>query len=999
MSYIYKKQIPYLFMRRKTVLTSFLIGCVLLIVLFNPVSVGLQSWFSDFNDRVGDLFGSKDSGGFTGKLVEQLYSSKGSAANGDYGECPPTEFYFCCSSHHENYLCNLEDDENLDVGLYKEIEYWKLEDGECVSDYRDDNVLVMSCADEDECTIDDCACGGSDGADCNPDDQPCTHTEITENINDDGCCSEGVFANEDNDCSGCRDSNDCPGDLECVDEICVCDENSDCPDDPEDSCAIPKCNIDSGVCGFDAIETCQDNDDCCPDNCDAIPGSENYDNDCCDWIEDVSCACTYTLKSEESKGVISIVIDFVSGLFGLGDEDKNSAKVTGEVCYITTDYVANPSGCTPEEEKPDDSLARCRNKKCYQTSCSDDDCSYTLISEGEEHKPPIGFRGNREFFCYDEYGCSESVETPVCTCGGDGVCYSECTDDSQCRFECDEDKGVCVGCRYNYGYNHGRDECTAEKPYCNWEEYGPYVDEYPGGYPPGLCPVSDSTCTPASEDPDAHAECVECRSDMGVIQQGDVDCRSSGYSCSVCNDNKCESDTFGHTTNGVACIFNKASKLNIKYNIDIFNLGDLAKASMGICFYGQCVSTDVCTIDSDCGDPVPFGKHFCSGDKIVQNYRVRYCDNPFCMMEPDGDEVIVEDCSDNDVYNVCISGVCKDCKFTSDCSAGKICSLDNECVIAECGPNNPSGTCPPKLSCISGECVECGNDDDCPVDGGDQSKDKCFEGICGVCTDNSDCPPGRAVCDSGKCGECRIGYDDEDCLEDMVCLFNPEFGSNDCVFCGVDDDCTSGCEKCVNNFCDPDCYVPTKPFCTTKGTETESDDECVECDETDISECGEEDYACNEEYECIQCNEKADCPNYPITPFGSVGDVHRDCFECNNEECELPLGKKCDDGVCKEGFCYLCISEENNEDGTNPQCIDGPTDNENNYCLDGKCQECIEDEHCQIQIFDGELRPYCFVNRGFSTVCNECRTSVDCPTGEECFAHGISHHTFCRPIQ
>ncbi len=189
-----------------------------------------------------------------------------------------------------------------------------------------------------------------------------------------------------------------------------------------------------------------------------------------------------------------------------------------------------------------------------------------------------------------------------------------------------------------------------------------------------------------------------------------------------------------------------------------------------------------------------------------------------------------------------------------------------------------SETCPDGEVCRSGFCAdapECDLLTDCG------EGENCLESVCAwdpdVCLSDNDCDE-NLICDVGECREgCRNDNqcgDTELCTSDLVCERKP------CTELACDEgyDCIEDTGLCQLRPCNGGCDEPLQ--CR------ESDDQCVECFETD--ECGTS-QTCTEDGFCLEDS----C------------EVHEQCEEgtfCINEFCEAP--PECEDDEFEDNDEY-----------------------------------------------------------------------------------------------
>lgn len=345
-----------------------------------------------------------------------------------------------------------------------------------------------------------------------------------------------------------------------------------------------------------------------------------------------------------------------------------------------------------------------------------------------------------------------------------------------------------------------------------------------------------------------------------------------------------------------------------------------------------CTGAEFCTEDDICGEcdsthPCPCNQ-ICLGGKCVCPPDKPYEDSKGCCSECDANHpcppctyCTPDGCKPLDCHCDPITGDCKECINSTDCTKPNECCVSNDCVCCDGFVRNPqTGNCDPK--------PECQLDKDCPP------CHICVAGTCVLIT----VPPGYVLgnpdigcvvkecdCDAPNCGSygACVQYDS------TKCYCNPCSGN-----CSDNGDCGEGC-FCDNGICKPaPCFGP----CLT-GSDCGPgcgclDGKCVPC-----SSLG-----CNNNQDCLRasgcdCNGgicgSSDCD----TPCISALDCGDDCG-CKDQNCEpcakytcitnvdCPEGCICNDGICGKNPC------------DNVYCTSPGDCGEGCGCQDGKCIPC-----------------------------------------------------------
>ena len=384
-------------------------------------------------------------------------------------------------------------------------------------------------------------------------------------------------------------------------------------------------------------------------------------------------------------------------------------------------------------------------------------------------------------------------------------------------------------------------------------------------------------------------------------------------------------------------------------------------------------------------------------------------------------------------------GECRRCFVDGDCSGPTpACHSSGECVA--CSPSNHSacdGTNTPICNIVESSCRACvgdeAGDEEClmanpllPVCQPSGACSQCSQENDALCvgSDTPACNPGPGICvdcprdESGDCMPCET---DLDCGEldsgvvcnGLICLYGCRgTEGSGCPdgeepMCLSEDDSISVCWGCER---DAECVSPT-PACV--------DRMCVECSETDETECVGAFPVCSYELMvCQGCSGDAHCLE-PEAPACQLSGANKGtCGECSSTNLALCEG---DTPICdtNQGVCVGCGSHDDC-DGATPACHSSGkcvecTSNNKTLCSADKpgcdpsenvCVGCMGDDDCsgstpacQPSGSCGECsasnssacggnKPVCFVESGVCVDCSKdeagqctsCSTDSDCPS-------------------
>ncbi|MBM4371669.1 MAG: hypothetical protein FJ098_08445, partial [Deltaproteobacteria bacterium] len=302
-----------------------------------------------------------------------------------------------------------------------------------------------------------------------------------------------------------------------------------------------------------------------------------------------------------------------------------------------------------------------------------------------------------------------------------------------------------------------------------------------------------------------------------------------------------------------------------------------------------------------------------------------------------------------------LPGLCVECLFDHQCSAG------HHCTSGACQPFTPclaEEDCPAGLHCAlaAGECVACTDDVHCMELSGTPHCDL-VAFACAVCTGDAHCPEAHE-CLAGACVPFEPCGSSKDCA-DGICW--PEKGK--CVDCLEDADCEAGF-LCHVQVCQPVC---------------DSD-----------KDCKDQDGVCDKDQGlCADCVAHEDCP--PV-------------YHCKAGACVLDL---CAAGVlsCQEGAIVGCNATGDAFE-VQTVCAEGQVCKEEGVaaaCLDPVCPAgeawCDEEGHARLCAPDGLsfLLDQDCIAEGLVCEAGACAAVICEPGTEGCDAVGLGREE-CSPL-
>ncbi|MBX3070509.1 MAG: hypothetical protein KF883_08455 [Thermomicrobiales bacterium] len=434
-------------------------------------------------------------------------------------------------------------------------------------------------------------------------------------------------------------------------------------------------------------------------------------------------------------------------------------------------------------------------------------------------------------------------------------------------------------------------------------------------------------------------------------------------------------------------------------------LTDPSACLVGVCRDFACTTETVCPSGASCCigfDNVccPSGQTCCS-----RNQEAVIClTDQQCCGDEDCTEFERSYCNLSTNACVCDPLTCDDfpagqCGEASDGCGGILdcqCDSDEQCCPGVAGA---LGVCRPELGCCSA--------DDCTEESG-----ACVVASCsssGVC-EYTDCQSSYECCSRWD-GEQEVGTcidPEEQCCNDWECD-----GYEGCIQCDAQFTCQpantgeycSECRVCDAGLCAPG---PEGDTClnldgpdTFEGTccegycaDVESCDECSRLDD----DCSDDGDCCSGnccEGVCIDawaCCENADC----FSPCLACSETHTCVFTCQVENtcCWAPAGETCDESLNGGlGACVDCI-----ESGGSCNATSGPGCCEGDFCVGGRCQDCLpvngrgcgDDDDCCAGVCRSSFC-ICFDERQGSCYLDQhcCGNLVCADTGES------NHNGYC----
>ncbi len=682
----------------------------------------------------------------------------------------------------------------------------------------------------------------------------------------DECLGEGVV-NPANGCESCRRAVSSTS-WTSADGCTPCTDDSMCPE------STPACDGESGTC----VPCTADR--YCPDEAPV-----------CD-VEARSCeGCTSDAECGAIDPSLPICLD--DGSCGECDLDAHCPD-DEPVCDPESNECR---GCGLDTE--------CMSIDSDEPICAVDDGLCVECTDGAEHCPLA------EPICDAASGtcgpCSSDAEceatdpaAPVCDegtcvectsndhCSGTLVCDLEtnrcepCSSDSECTDPdapfCEADSGLCVSCTED-------SHCPGDSPVCDPEEYACVVCTMDVHCPaPNVCDPETNTCGPQC---DSDADCIALDPEIPVCDGGtcveclsDSDC-GEGEVCDVearaCEPAPCSSDDECTGETFPVCDLDEGVCVGCNTSEDCE--GDLVcDPSSGAC-------APSCTTDSDCPAETPACVE--SEGVCVECDEDRYCpeDAPICDVEARTCGECGSDEHCESPLPVCDTerAECVECNTSEDCEGALLCDPhSNRCVPClvddECEGDL---TCEPAL----GMCVDgCVSDDDCgePLPACDVGDGTCYECLDDShCSDDEICYPGRFC--APQCTS------DEMCPEDLRC----DVEDGRCVECVSDDDCEGDFVCNDAGSCQPPCLTddecldPALPACS-------DENRCVECSESNVSACAEDEVCNVDDGICVSCipGDDSSCEGNPSGTLCLDSGEEPRCGCVDDDDCGV--GNSCD---------------------------------------------------------------------------------------------------------
>ena len=561
---------------------------------------------------------------------------------------------------------------------------------------------------------------------------------------------------KDNDCDGDTDEETCNDNETCTVDSCDAKtaqckhENQGGPCDADDSLCTENDECSNGLCKAGAALTCDDKNDCTNDTCDPKKGCEykvaegkacDYDNNLCTAND----ACDKDGACAKGKQ--------------LSCSDDNPCLVG--VCKVTTGKCAysDNDGQLCDDGNPCSIKDKCAGELCKgapnlcddDNSCTDDACNQT---KGCIHTAQNGQ-------CDDGDQCTVKDQCDGDKCIGTGK--KDCSDGKECTNDgCDSKKG-CInepatnvkcedgnGCTVGDNCENGTCKAGANKCTCFTDD--DCKKEEDGNACNGTL-FCDKTKSP-----------FECAVDIKTI----VDCSAIAKDDGQCKKTTCVSATG-------KCVTESAT-LNGKDCTDesLCTKGD-------ICKDGACATEKV-----ECDDKNPCTDDACDAKKgCTKTNNTAPCD-------ADGDKCTADDtCS----AGACDAGQAKSCDDSNQCTTDTCDKATGACkheqASGKCDDGNPCtegdtcGTLDTKWQCVPGNGPDCDDKNPCTTD-------TCEKGTgCKSVVDATlKVPCYSADPKTMDVGVCKAGYKtcDKDGNQGATCIDEKVPAANELCE-GSDDDC------------------------------------------------------------------------------------------------------------------------------------------------------------------------------------------------------------------
>lgn len=577
------------------------------------------------------------------------------------------------------------------------------------------------CDDGDPCTID--ACDVETGACTFTFEEGATCDDASECTTED-VCAQGV-------CVGavisCDDENLCTDDACDAATGCIHSDNQiPCPDD--DVCTGPDVCLD-GACNSGPID-CDDGLPCTADSCDPTKGCVHVPDDA---LCDDANPCT-TDECQLLSGCVSVpnTVACDDGLHCTYDDTCAGGVCNGQPVLCNDGVDCTVDACDPETGSctyvADEAICDDDNL-CTLTSCDLDIGCVTLDDDGAECDDGVA--------CTDEDLCLEGACVPgtnICPCEVD----ADCNDADQCNgvYICellDNDLTACA--------------LLAKPVLC------PSLADSP--CQANVCQAASGEC--AIVDVDDGTPCADtdaCTTDelclSGECTLAAVDC-DDAVDCTL---DSCE-PLIGcvHTPSAEAC------EDAVECTVDSCLLleGCLHTPDNGPCDDGVGCTVDVCSEDTGCEHLEDTGP---CDDAVACTLDI--CDlETGCYSVPD--DALCEDGSPC-TADTCDSEGCSAEHLDGPCEDGNLCTQDDLCVEGACQTGTP---------------LDCDDGDPCTKDGCDPSDGECS---------TKPQEDGTSCEDDSACTQ-------PDACEEGVCVSGPEATCDDAIDCTLDTcDPTTGCQ-------------------------------------------------------------------------------------------------------------------------------------------------------------------------------------------------------------
>jgi hypothetical protein len=732
----------------------------------------------------------------------------------------------------------------------------------------------------------------------------------------------------------CEVSNDfgaCPGLRVCEEEgLSVCDAFVP---------AAETCNgIDDNCNGIVDEATCDDDNECTQDSCEAENGCQHEALDVGECKDDDPCTAADHCVAGDCVGS------------PVSCDDGNGC--TNDIC--------TEEGCLHEPNQDDCDDADpctvgdlCKAGACVGTAV-DCDCVADVdcgpLEDGD--------------VCNGTLVCDTSKVPHQCVVDDKTVvdCPPPQGPDAQCLLAaCDPVNGTCSVVPFNGAKPcDDGDPCSVSETCLEGTCTGGIALNCNDGNPctDDLChPQDGCTHTPNSAGCDDGDDCtVGDVCSAGECQAGNpITCDDDN----ACTDDGCQA--------GLGCVYQPnaadCNDANPCTTGDHCSAGKCMAAGALDCNDGNPCTDDACAPDVGCthnlnAAPCDDGNACTAGDQ---------CANGWCA----GAMVNCNDqnpCTDDacDVEDGCLNepadGACSD---GSLCTSGDYC-LEGECVGAQevtCNDNNPctDDECIGALGCVFKlNTAACDDGDPCTI-GDNCAAGNCIGGEALLCDDQVDCTVDACAAEAG----CLFTPDHAACNDDNSCTDDTCDPENGCIHnlnaapcedgdpCTIGDQCNLGsCQSgeftdcsdgndCTTDGCDPELGCTHTP----KAGNCDDGNACTKADHCEVGECvGGPSLTCVDNLDCTSdtCDPDVGCL---FTPDDSFCD---DANACTNDLCDPDngcthtthdgdcLGGHCEDGVCIIDCLPQCEGKECGDDscdGSCGSCGDGL------QCVAGSCAE------------------------------------------------------------